>query len=661
MAAMTAPDRIAKARERFLAAEPLDREAVRRPILASWMRSRHWRVAADHIDLRYVREPDSEAALIRAADPVLRRLHEQLDGQPISIILTDAHAMVLSRRTADHDLERYLESVMLAPGFSYTEELVGTNGIGMALEVGGPAHVFGHEHYAERLEGLACAAVPVHDPVTGKTVGLIDLTCWRRNADMLLLSLAQSTAEQVRQRLATASCGHDVQLLEEYVRACKRSGGIVMALGNDVVMMNDHARSLLDHSDQETLIERATQLLSAGRAGAVTVELPSGMTARMSCRRVGDGRVGDGRVGDGGRPADGVVQVRLLAVDAAGPAGPSQTAAAPPPAGGGAVAVPAAAGPKPAVGVPPAVAVQPAAAQAARTARYLPGLAGGGVLWLRACRATEAAFESGEWLALAGEAGVGKLAVTRAVQQRHNPAAPFHVLDADEASADPDWIVRARTELANQTGLLVVRHVDALAGGQLGGPQVGALADALRRVSTRVSALGGEPALRVAVTLRGDPAGPDRGQADAGLTELLRFFPRTVEVPPLRHHIEDLAELVPMLLARLSQGRVSCSPEAMQLLMRYSWPGNVRQLWEVLKQVVQSRRSGTVKPKDLPPECWTVSRRLLNPLESLERDAIVASLLDHDGNKVKAAEALGMSRATIYRKIHEYGIVTAAK
>jgi sigma-54 dependent transcriptional regulator, acetoin dehydrogenase operon transcriptional activator AcoR len=166
---------------------------------------------------------------------------------------------------------------------------------------------------------------------------------------------------------------------------------------------------------------------------------------------------------------------------------------------------------------------------------------------------------------------------------------------------------------------------------------------------------GRQTALRVVVTLQHDAA-----QAD--LTKMLRFFPRTVEVPPLRHHIEDLHELVPFLLARLSQqGRVTCSPETMQLLMRHSWPGNVEQLWQVLKQVVQSRRSGTIKPKDLPPECWTVSRRLLNPLESLERDAIVASLLDHDGNKVKAAEALGMSRATIYRKIHEYGIVTVSK
>jgi transcriptional regulator of acetoin/glycerol metabolism len=69
---------------------------------------------------------------------------------------------------------------------------------------------------------------------------------------------------------------------------------------------------------------------------------------------------------------------------------------------------------------------------------------------------------------------------------------------------------------------------------------------------------------------------------------------------------------------------------------------------------------GAIQPRDLPPECWTVSRRLLSPLEAMERDAIVQSLLDTEGNKAKAAESLGMSRATIYRKIHEYGIVIPA-
>ena len=53
----TARDLLAEARERFLAAEPVDANAVRKPILASWWRSRQWNVAADHIELDYLRDP----------------------------------------------------------------------------------------------------------------------------------------------------------------------------------------------------------------------------------------------------------------------------------------------------------------------------------------------------------------------------------------------------------------------------------------------------------------------------------------------------------------------------------------------------------------------------------------------------------------------------
>jgi transcriptional regulator of acetoin/glycerol metabolism len=265
-------------------------------------------------------------------------------------------------------------------------------------------------------------------------------------------------------------------------------------------------------------------------------------------------------------------------------------------------------------------------------------------------------------MTLEGEPGVGKLALARAVHQRRNPAAPFHVLDADSASQD--WLAKARRELLDGSGMLVIRHVDVLTARQMH-----SLASALQEARNGQRGAGlqkdgqkeekdgqreqGAEELRVAITL-------DRKHAAADLTRLLRFFQGTVELPPLRHHIEDLHELVPFFLARLSQqGRLTCSPEAMQLLLRHNWPGNTEQLWQVLKQVVQRRRAGVIMPKDLPPECWTVSRRLLSPLESIERDAIVQSLQDHDGNKVRAAEALGMSRATIYRKIHEYGIVTA--
>ena len=594
---MTDDSRLAQARERFLTAEPFEPGQVRDTILASWRRSREWHVAADRIDPSYVRDPDLDTPLTRTALPVLQNLRENLQGQPVSVILTDAHGVALCRLTADHDLERHLDRVQLAPGFSYAEKFVGTNGIGTALESGQAAHVFGHEHYAEHLEDLACAAVPIRHPISGKAVGAVNLTCWRKNAGRLLTTLAQSTARQVTQGLLDDSSAEEFQLLRDYLRACRYTGGLVFALTHDMVMMNDQARDTLDPGDQAALLGHAAGALAGDHPTVVDVELPTGARARMHCRPLrGTGKR---------RRAGGVVHVKIIE-----PAG--QTAAD--------------------------------AGTGSRARRFGPALVGSGPLWLRGCRQVEAACASGEWLSLEGEPGVGKLALLRAVHRRRNPAGAFHVLDAAEAG-DHDWMVRALGELLEGEGSLVIRHVDLLSTLRL---------QALWIALEQALAADRQHVLWVAVTLSQGPAVGD-------VAGLLKFFSAAVELPPLRHHIEDLHELVPFFLARLNpHGSPVCSPEAMHLLLRSNWPGNTEQLWQVLRQVARHRRTGTILPGDLPPECWSVSRRLLSPLESLERDAIVQSLLDHHGNKTRGAGSLGMSRATIYRKIHEYGIATPA-
>jgi transcriptional regulator of acetoin/glycerol metabolism len=574
---------LAQSRERFLSAEPVEPSQVRDPILASWWRSKDLKVAADRIELPYIRDPDVDTPLTRSAAPVLHTLREQLGGQPVSILLTDNSGVVLVRLTGDGDLERYLDRVHLAPGFSYAEEYVGTNGIGTALEGGGPMHVFGHEHYAEHLETLACAGVPIHHPISGKTVGAVDLTCWRKDAGSLLLTLAKSTAEQIRQALLADAGTRELELFGEYLRACRRTAGIVIALDDDVTMMNDLARSVLDPADQAALLGLGADALSLGRRGAQLVRLPTGATARMTVRPTS-------------RPGGGVMHVKLLAAE--------QVPAPRPP-------------------------VERAA---------LPGLVGASALWLRAGDEVERSYRAGEWIAVEGEPGVGKVALLRAVQLRRQPIGRLVVLDA--AAADARWLESLRRAL-EEADSVVLRHVD-----RLDGQRARATAAALQL------ARAGARAPWVAVTCAPGVRGKE-------LAKLLRLFPGTVEVPPLRHHVDDLPALVQHLLARLGHGgALSCGSEALALLMRASWPGNVEQLLGQLRQVVAHRRTGVIRPDDLPPESRVVSRRLLSPLESMERDAIVRSLQDAHGNKVKAARSLGMSRATIYRKIHEYGIVT---
>jgi transcriptional regulator with AAA-type ATPase domain len=138
---------------------------------------------------------------------------------------------------------------------------------------------------------------------------------------------------------------------------------------------------------------------------------------------------------------------------------------------------------------------------------------------------------------------------------------------------------------------------------------------------------------------------------------LLPFFNHTVAVPALRYRIEDIEVLVPFLLRELTSGTdVRLAADAMRQLSKLPWPGNVAQLRRVVAETVARQRSGVVGADKLPPECRSLAKRKLTQIEALERDAIVRSLEDNANNKLQAAVALGMSRATIYRKMRDYGI-----
>jgi transcriptional regulator of acetoin/glycerol metabolism len=163
---------------------------------------------------------------------------------------------------------------------------------------------------------------------------------------------------------------------------------------------------------------------------------------------------------------------------------------------------------------------------------------------------------------------------------------------------------------------------------------------------------GATPRPWVIGTLDAGP-GSEPGPSDA----LLRRFTASVTVPALRHRIEDLYQLVPLLFERLAPGRqVGCTPEAMRTLLGYIWPGNVRQLEQALRAALTRRRAGDIRPEDLPGELSTSSHRPLTPLETLERDAIVAALQRAGDNRFKAAADLGISRSSLYRKLRAYGM-----
>jgi transcriptional regulator of acetoin/glycerol metabolism len=194
---------------------------VSEQISFSWRRSRALQVQADRVDLQFVREPNLDCPLVAAAGPVLRELTDGLADETVGVILTSADGVVLTRMSSSRRLNTALDSVLLAPGYSYSEESVGTNGIGTALETRIPTLVTGAEHYADWLGDFACAGVPIIHPISGVLMGALDLTGWHTAGGPMLATLARSATNQIQTRLLEQSGTAQNALLNVCLRAAR--------------------------------------------------------------------------------------------------------------------------------------------------------------------------------------------------------------------------------------------------------------------------------------------------------------------------------------------------------------------------------------------------------------------------------------------------------
>jgi two-component system response regulator HydG len=140
-------------------------------------------------------------------------------------------------------------------------------------------------------------------------------------------------------------------------------------------------------------------------------------------------------------------------------------------------------------------------------------------------------------------------------------------------------------------------------------------------------------------------------------------------VPSLRDRREDIPLLVNFFLKRYAKKNhrnlKGFTPKAMDLLMRYDWPGNIRELENVVERSVIMVRGDFITPDEFPgvlksldPEYEQISVEMLSgkSLKEMEKAMIMRTLQETDGNRTRAAEILGISRRTLQLKLKEYGV-----
>jgi sigma-54 dependent transcriptional regulator, acetoin dehydrogenase operon transcriptional activator AcoR len=138
----------------------------------------------------------------------------------------------------------------------------------------------------------------------------------------------------------------------------------------------------------------------------------------------------------------------------------------------------------------------------------------------------------------------------------------------------------------------------------------------------------------------------------------LAMFP--ILLPPLRERTEDLPVLIRHLLDDLGFAQLQPTAEVITLLCRYAWPGNVRELKNVLMRAALLAPGTAITPAELPQEISSAGAQPAPPphgsLRDTEREMIARALADTQGNLTTAAARLGIHRATLYRKVEQFGL-----
>ncbi len=184
--------------------------------------------------------------------------------------------------------------------------------------------------------------------------------------------------------------------------------------------------------------------------------------------------------------------------------------------------------------------------------------------------------------------------------------------------------------------------------------------------------LGGSKTIRVDVRLAAATHRDLNEMVEKGTFRQDLFFRLSVvpiELPPLRKRTEDIPALADFFLKRYAKKNQKdikgFHSQALVLLARYSWPGNIRELENSIERAVILCLGEQITPKELPPQMVpddfeTVVTPVTSQggvsLKDMEREAIRTTLGQTDGNKSQTAKILGIARQTLLNKIKEYGL-----
>lgn len=581
--------------------------------------------------------------------PVMETLYEQIVNTHSIVILTDAQGTIL-HSLGDDDFVEKADRVALCPGVAWSEQSKGTNAIGTAIAEQVPTLVHADQHFLTINHFLTCSAAPIIDH-QGQLIGVLDVTGDHRSFHKHTMALVRMSAQMIENQLFSAAFDESITLhfhsrpefigtLMEGIASFSMSGRFLSANRSGLFQLGLPLAALQTHTFSSLFGMPLSALFDHYRTAAPTLlDLCLHNGVRVSAR-------GELRL------PHLVFQSTTVETDIRHRPEPAPGRGSP--AGEG------------------------ASGRRLSSLRYLDT---GDEKVSALIRKVNLVMGRDIPILITGETGTGKELLAQAIHNDSPRAGgPFVAVNC---ASIPETLIESElfgyedgaftgARKKGSTGKILQANGGTLFLDEIGDMPLPLQARLLRVLQERlVMPLGSNKSIPVNVALI---CATNRNLRDmiakAQFREDLyyRLNGLVVRLPPLRER-SDLEIVISRLLLAESDGTpYRVSPEVMALFKRHSWPGNFRQLTNLLRTaMVMAGLDRVVQVEHLPEdflddmassELLSLPPAVAEPastarLEDVELMTIQRALDEHRGNVSAAARALGVSRNTIYRKLHK--------
>ncbi|GAB7053305.1 MULTISPECIES: sigma-54-dependent Fis family transcriptional regulator [unclassified Paenibacillus] len=613
---------------------------IRKEVLDSWYRCRQIGISyeldqvASHIGRdEFIDKRKKNEELLAAAIPVMEEMYSYLKGGGYLLLLADADGYLIEMM-ADAKAQHVCDRGGITPGARWMEDNVGSTGLSIALRTRMAIATSANEHYCTAFRVWDCSACPIF--VDGEYMGVFDICRVGPGNDIReLYTLAVSGARSVAERLRYDRNRVKEEILSEILLRSwdinlQSTGIFSFDKWGKIIHKNKRASEFIHLLQQEN--QRLHPSAQTNEHPIINqLNIQSDETAEIFLE--GQRYLLESKKLT--KQNENLAMVVLVKTEAQKKKAPSAAK----PEG-----------------------KEPSAVHAAFETKN--------PTFLKTLHMAAKAAKSDAGILLRGESGTGKDYMSRAIHRESSRnGKPFIALNC--ASLPKELIA---SELfgyaagaftgARQQGN--PGKIEAANGGTLFLDEIADMPLELQAVLLRaleekqITRVGSTTPIPVdvrfiAATHKDLRLLVEKGEFREDLLYRLNVF--TVHIPPLRERPEDLEHLLNQMLSaacdKAKRNQMICTPEAMELFRHYTWPGNLRELRNVMDRIAYLHEQDQLEARHVL-EYLDMGNK--SPIRMSEREQIEWALKTANGNRVQAARALNISRSALYRKMEKHGI-----